>query len=111
MPLTGHSGHENSFIDEHVRDGYSKDEIISKLSSVGFNKTDVRYTYGKAGHISWILSMKYPVMMLNRSYLFFIILPFYYLVFYPVSFFLNIFDQNTSHNTGTGLLVIAEKVR
>jgi SAM-dependent methyltransferase len=102
---------DSSFIDEHVRDGYGKEEITAKLSEAGFSKINVRYTYGRAGHISWILSMKYPVRLLNISYLFFIILPFYYLLFYPVSFFLNIIDQNISHKTGTGLIVIAEKVR
>lgn len=102
---------DSSFIDEHVRDGYGKEEITLKLSEAGFSRISVRYTYGKAGHISWILSMKYPVRLLNISYLFFLILPFYYLLFYPVSFFLNIIDQNISHKTGTGLLVVAEKVR
>ena len=103
--------HDDSFIDEHVRDGYGKEEITKKLADAGFSKVNVRYTYGKAGHISWILSMKYPVRLLNISYLFFIILPFYYLAVYPVSFFLNVIDQNIEHKTGTGLLVIAEKAR
>ena len=53
--------------------------------------------------------MKYPVKMLNRSYLFFLLLPFYYLIFFPVSVILNIFDLMITHKTGTGLLVIAGK--
>jgi 2-polyprenyl-3-methyl-5-hydroxy-6-metoxy-1,4-benzoquinol methylase len=104
-----HNDGGSSFIDEHVRYGYSKEEITEKLTAAGFNKVDVSYTYGKAGNISWVLSMKYPVKMLNASYLFFIILPFYYLFAFPVSFFLNIIDLKFRHKTGTGLLVIAEK--
>lgn len=100
---------DRSFIDEHVRDGYGKEEIAGKLAKAGFSKTDVFYTYGKAGRISWILSMKYPVRLLNISYLFFILLPLYYVVLFPVAFVLNIADVNTKHKTGTGLLVIAEK--
>jgi hypothetical protein len=47
--------------------------------------------------------------MLNMSYLFFIILPLYYLIFFPVSVILNIFDLLLTHKTGTGLLVSARK--
>jgi SAM-dependent methyltransferase len=104
-----HDNDDSSFIDEHVRDGYGKDEIIKKLRGAGFSSADARYTYGKAGSISWILSMKYPVKMINASRLFFIILPFYYLVFFPVSFLLNIIDVNSMHKSGTGLLVTARK--
>jgi len=104
-----HSEKDESFIDEHVRDGYGKEEITGKLAKAGFTRTEVYYTYGKAGRISWILSMKYPVKMLNISYLFFILLPFYYVVFFPVTLLLNLIDLNIFHKTGTGLLVIAEK--
>jgi len=104
-----HHQEERSFIDEHVRDGYGKEEITGKLKAAGFNNVNVSYTYGKAGSISWNLSMKLPVRMLNKSHIFFIILPFYYLFAFPVSFFLNIIDLNSRHKTGTGLLVTAEK--
>ena len=104
-----HSQDEKSFIDEHVRDGYSIDDITGKLSRSGFGKIQTLYTYGKPGNISWRLSMKYPVKMLNVSYIFFIILPFYYLIFFPVSLILNIFDLYLNHKSGTGLLVTATK--
>jgi SAM-dependent methyltransferase len=104
-----HNESEHSFIDEHVRDGYSIKDITEKLSRAGFKGIEAVYTYGKPGNISWRLSMKYPIKMLNVSYLFFIILPFYYLIFFPVSIILNIFDLFLTHKTGTGLLVTARK--
>jgi 2-polyprenyl-3-methyl-5-hydroxy-6-metoxy-1,4-benzoquinol methylase len=104
-----HGDDEESFIDEHVRDGYSISNITEKLKLAGFGNIKAEYTYGKPGNISWRLSMKYPIRMLNISYLFFIILPFYYLVFFPVSIILNIFDLHITHKTGTGLLVTARK--
>lgn len=104
-----HSEEEHSFIDEHVRDGYGIGEITGKLESAGFTNVTASYTYGRPGSISWRLSMKYPVKMLNASYLFFIVLPFYYLIFFPISLILNIFDLRLNHKTGTGLLVIARK--
>lgn len=104
-----HDETEESFIDEHVRDGYGIEDISQKLQSAGFRTTRVSYTYGKPGNISWRLSMKYPIKMLNKSYLFFILLPFYYLVTYPVSVVLNFFDLRLTHKSGTGLLVTARK--
>jgi SAM-dependent methyltransferase len=104
-----HGDNQESFIDEHVRDGYSIQDIHEKLSSAGFRSVETLYTYGKPGNISWRLSMKYPIKMLNISYLFFLFLPIYYLVCFPVSVVLNIFDLCLTHKTGTGLLVTARK--
>lgn len=104
-----HDEGDKSFIDEHVRNGYGAAEIRDKLARAGFGSIETRYTYGPAGNISWRLSMKYPVKMLNISYIFFIILPFYYLVTLPVSLVLNFFDLKMTRKTGTGLLVTAAK--
>jgi SAM-dependent methyltransferase len=104
-----HSNDDKSFIDEHVRDGYNINEIGKKLTDSGFKKVSASYTYGLPGHISWILSMKYPIKMLNTSYLFFLILPLYYLVFFPLSLILNFIDLCTIHKAGTGLIITARK--
>lgn len=104
-----HSDHEHSFIDEHVRDGYNIFDIEEKLKFAGFGKVEAKYSYGKPGKISWKLSMKWPVLMLNTSKLFYVILPFYYIVAYPFSYLLNYLDVNLKHKTGTGLIVKAYK--
>ena len=104
-----HGEGEESFIDEHVRDGYGIGEISQKLERAGFNNIKASFTYGKPGAISWRLSIKYPISMLNISGLFFIILPFYYMMFLPFAFILNIFDIILTHKSGTGLLVSASK--
>ncbi len=97
------------FIDEHVRDGYNIDEIRNKLHEAGFLNINARYQYGTSGHISWLLSMKYPIQMIGVSKLFFIILPIYYLILFPVSAILNWIDVIKVHKTGTGLIVTAIK--
>src|SRR5664279_2906048 len=102
-------GVEASFIDEHVRDGYNIDGIQEKLKRAGFSKTTARYDYGKSGQIGWRLSMKYPILMLNTSKLFFILLPFYYLITFPFALIFNWIDVMKPHKTGTGLIVIAYK--
>ncbi|MEO6883956.1 MAG: class I SAM-dependent methyltransferase [Bacteroidia bacterium] len=98
-----------SFIEEHVRDGYNIKEIEQKLISAGFTKVEARYAYGTPGKISWRLSMKYPIQLLGVSKIFFVILPFYFLITYPFSFVLNYFDTHGNHASGTGLIVKAWK--
>jgi len=102
-------GGETSFIDEHVRDGYNIDEIQEKLKRAGFTKTSARYDYGKSGQTGWRLSMKYPILMLNASKLFFILLPFYYILTFPFALIFNWLDLIKQHKTGTGLIVKAFK--
>jgi cyclopropane fatty-acyl-phospholipid synthase-like methyltransferase len=99
----------HSFIGEHVRDGYGIEEIKEKLFAVGFSAVEAKYVYGMPGSLSWRLSMKYPILMLGKSKLFFIILPFYYLVCFPFCAVLNYLDLKMDHITGTGLLVKAWK--
>ena len=80
-----HEDEDESFIEEHVRDGYNINDIIAKLKSAGFSEVYARYSYGRPGGISWRLSMKYPIILLNTSKLFYILMPFYYstkIIFY-----------------------------
>lgn len=104
-----HEEGEGSFIEEHVRDGYNIDDIKAKALRNGFSKVEARYSYGAPGKISWKLSMKWPLLMLQASKLFFIVLPFYYLITYPIAFLLNMADVRMTHPTGTGLVVKAWK--
>jgi len=104
-----HHHHSNSFIEEHVRDGYGVKEMKMKLEKAGFTNINSRYTYGKPGQLSWKLSMKYPILLLNLSKIFFILLPFYYLFTFPFSVLLNVLDVKIKHKTGTGLIVKAWK--
>jgi len=100
---------EASFIDEHVRDGYNIDGIREKLKSAGFSRISAAYTYGKPGQLGWKLSMKYPILMLNASRLFFILLPFYYLLTCWIALICNWLDTRIKHSSGTGLIVKAWK--
>jgi len=105
--------HEESgihgFIEEHVRDGYNKDDITAKLLRAGFSGVEVSYTSGKFGSLAWRLSMKYPIQMLGFSRILYILLPFYYLLVFPFCALLNYIDVHSSNKSGTGLLVTAVK--
>jgi len=100
---------ESSFIEEHVRDGYNIAEIQEKLKRAGFLRTEAKYAYGKTGQLAWRFSMKYPIQLLNISKLFFILLPFYYLVTFPFCLMFNWLDVHQEHKAGTGLIVLAYK--
>lgn len=104
-----HGEGESSFIEEHVRDGYNIKEIEDKLRTAGFSKVEARYQYGTPGKISWRLSMKYPIQVLGISKLFFLIVPAYYVITYPIAYLLNWMDVSMKHPTGTGLIVKAWK--
>ena len=99
----------HGFIDEHVRDGYGIQDLSDKFERAGFQRNQIRYQYGKPGKLSWRLSMKYPILMLNTSRLFFVVLPFYYLLVFPISLILNKIDVSKKHKTGTGLIAKAWK--
>ncbi len=100
---------DSSFIDEHVRDGYGVDEMKQKLQNAGFDKIQIRYTYGKAGQLSWKLLMKIPITLLNKSKFFLLLLVIYWIPVVPFCLILNYFDTVSRNKTGTGLLVLAQK--
>jgi SAM-dependent methyltransferase len=104
-----HDKGDESFIEEHVRDGYNIHEIEEKLGSAGFSKIETKYSYGIPGRFAWKISMKYPIILLNLSRLFFIILPVYYLLTFPFAILMNLLDINMKHKSGTGLIVKAYK--
>jgi SAM-dependent methyltransferase len=102
-----HKEGDGSFIEEHVRDGYAVEEIEAKLGRAGFRRIESEYSYGKPGQLSWKLSMKYPVKMLNLGKVFFLVLPFYYMAVLPFAMALNFRDLRKKNITGTGLIVKA----
>ena len=104
-----HDHEEGSFIGEHVRNGYSREDITEKLQQAGFSNIHVGYTYGTFGQLSWRLSMKYPILLLNASKALIVLLPIYYLVFFPFCLIFNTLDVCINQKKGTGLIVKAIK--
>lgn len=104
-----HDESDASFIGEHARNGYSVDDITRKLKSAGFQLEKVTYTYGPVGSAAWRLGIKYPMLMLNKSKLYFLLLPFYYALALWLVLLLMYVDYSLSNKRGTGLLVVAVK--
>jgi 2-polyprenyl-3-methyl-5-hydroxy-6-metoxy-1,4-benzoquinol methylase len=104
-----HSDDDESFIEEHARNGYGKEEIIEKVTKAGLKVTKFKYTYGKFGNIYWRFGIKYPIMIAGVSKILILILPLYYLF---TLWFILIFmwlDVIADNKEGTGIILIAEK--
>lgn len=101
--------HAESFIGEHVRDGYPPAELEEKLTTAGLEVVDWMYTYGRFGSAAWRLLIKWPIQLLNRSMALGVVLPFYYVPALPAGLVLNALDLRRRNPTGTGLLMIARK--
>ncbi len=100
---------DESFIGEHVRDGYGVQEITQKLASAGLSVEKAMYSYGGAGSFAWKFLVQLPMKMLNASMIFVLVLPFYYAIVYPIGMLLNWIDLKGENETGTGLQVVARK--
>jgi SAM-dependent methyltransferase len=98
-----------AFVDEHVRAGYSRAEIKSKLNKAGFKIAELEFAYGKFGKIYWELLLHFPLKKLvARKKL----LPafFYYLVIYPFAFIFMLLDFIIENKSGNSMIIVAEKI-
>ncbi|MEO8209314.1 MAG: class I SAM-dependent methyltransferase [bacterium] len=110
--LGGSDAHEDddeSFIEEHARIGYSKEDITKKINRAGLNVISFDYTYGKFGTISWRFGIKYPILMVGASKFFILLLPFYYLLTLWFVLILMWLDVHTDNKKGTGITLVAGK--
>lgn len=98
-----------SFIGEHVRDGYAAEDLTTKLERAGFVIDEVSFAYGRWGSLAWRISIKWPMQMLNKSFFFVVLLPFFYVLALPLAFVFNTLDLSSKNNTGTGLTVVAHR--
>lgn len=104
------AGGEDSFVDEHARTGYSKEDIRRKLESAGFRPVDVAYTYGSKGHLAWELLIKYPMLWLTKIGLWALpVMAIYYVPTLPVSLMLMGLDLYDRNEKGAGVYALARK--
>lgn len=99
-----------AFAEEHVRPGYDLEELIKKIEKANLKVTMRQYTYGKYGALYWKIALKKPLQLLNSYKVFYLLLPFYYLLTYPVIKILMMKDKRTDNKIGNGIIVIAEKM-
>jgi len=80
------------------------------MERAGFEIESFEYTYGKWGKRYWKLAIKFPMLMLNKSQIFFLLLPFYYLVMiWFALLFMAVDAAEKDKERGTGILVVGIK--
>lgn len=104
-----HNEKDRSFVSEHARNGYSIGDIQQKLQSAGFEIDTIEYTYGQWGMAAWRLGIKTPMRLLNISKLFFVVLPIYYFLTFPLFLMGMWIDYISYKKSGAGLLIVARK--
>src|SRR5690606_18645697 len=101
---------DDSFVGEHARPGYSKEDISAKLRRAGLEPVEVRYTYGTPGHTAWVMLVKWPMLWINRigKIALLVMIPWYMLTLMP-GLLLMALDMTADHEKGTGILAMARK--
>jgi len=101
---------DDSFVGEHARPGYSKEDISDKLKKAGLKPEKVHYTYGFWGHKAWVLSVKWPMLAFNKLGLLAAVpLLVYYPVVMPFCLLMNVSDLYTRNEKGNGIYALARK--
>lgn len=102
---------DDSFVGEHARTGYSKNDIEDKLMIADLMPETTQYTYGKWGRRAWVISIKWPMIFLSRFNLWGLIpLMFYYPIVLPLTLMLNLIDLFSKNKTGNGIFSIAKRI-
>nr|BCX00139.1 MAG: methyltransferase type 11 [Bacteroidota bacterium] len=99
---------QGSFIEEHAREGYNRDELLKRLRALGLHPMEARYTYGWPGQWAWRLLIRWPLPWLERR-MAWPLIALYYLFALPVGLLLHALDVRMDHPTGAGLLLIVRK--
>lgn len=90
---------------EYMRQGYNVSDLKIRLKKLGFKKVRARYTYGWPGQISWLITIKWPVLALSWSKVMLVFLPLYFVLIFPICLLLNFMDTRMGHITGAGLIL------
>lgn len=101
---------DDSFVGEHARPGYSKEELTAKLKEAGLKPVELRYSYGSLGHFAWMLLIKLPMLWMTKigKLALLLMIPWYFVVLIPGLLFMMV-DMMSDHKKGTGILALAKK--
>jgi len=102
---------DESFIGEHVREGYARDQLAEKLRRAGLELAKGLYTYGPYGSAAWRGLIKWPMQLLGATWASVVLLPLYYIAALPLGLLLNAADVQRTNKEGTGLFMVARRPR
>ncbi len=103
-------GEVHSVIGEHVREGYTKDEFIQKVTNAGFKIVKMKRTYGPVwGRIAWMILQRIPMRLLTWSRLLAVVVVPWMILVYPVAAFAMYMDVHSANQRGGGWLMVVQK--
>ncbi len=80
----------NKIFAEHVLEHLTSEDLESLLHLFGFKTYQTIFTYGFWGDKAGLPGILYPMLMLNKNKLLFILLPFYYILTLLFTFFYDV---------------------
>ena len=100
---------DGKFVDEHFREGYSDEEVRQKFGETGFFLDKILYGYGFWGDLSWRLSIRNTMKLMEYGF-WGKLLAFFYLPFvFPVTLIFMVLDFWWPNKRGTGFIIVSEK--
>ena len=107
---TGERAHLASEVGEHVREGYSYDNLKPKLDEAGFKIISFEYINAPSGAFARILNTVIPMHLWKFGIIGKIIIPFYLISFFPLFIILMLIDYLINNKAGNGIVVLAQKI-
>jgi 2-polyprenyl-3-methyl-5-hydroxy-6-metoxy-1,4-benzoquinol methylase len=105
----GGASSDQPFVGEHVRPGYSREEMREKLAGAGLELEQFTITYGPWGNVAWRLLQKGPMSWLSGRIWLAPLIALYFLVAYPVAWVFMQLDMQATNQDGGGILAVARK--
>ena len=105
-----HDGEDFSVVGEHVRQGYTRQEFVDKITRAGFTVEKLKYTYGQLwGRLAWLILQRIPMRLLSLSKLFAVLVVPWMIVMYLPAALCMWLDVNTNNSQGGSWLMVARK--
>jgi len=84
----------------HVRNGYSQEEIMYKLNAAGFNNVKTEFTCGYLGALSWEIQKYLEHFFSHRIG---------QIISFPFTVLLGFIDTHLTKISGNGILLVSKK--
>ncbi len=107
----GSSPGSAAFVDEHVRSGYSREDLKTKLHAAGLRLEKFTITYGIWGGIAWKLLQKWPMTWLTGRNWLIPLVALYVCTVYPIAWIFMQLDMLKENDGGGGILATAIKMK
>ncbi len=98
-----------SFVAEHVRAGYTRDETLDKFCEAGLEVRKFIITYGPWGNGAWLLLQRLPMSWLKGRIWMLPLVLLYLALVYPIAWVFMQCDLHRKNRRGGGILVVAVK--